>query len=132
MGSVKASNTSDRREIKMTVRECYELIGGDYEDVLGRLLSEARVQKFALMFLKDPSIGQLRNAMESGNCENAFRAAHTLKGICANLGFTSLWEKSSDITELLRAGDMEKAMLVWPDVDACCTRVEETLKELDE
>mgnify|MGYP000319111599 CR=1 FL=1 len=31
----------------MTMRECYEAIGGNYEDVLGRLHSEALIRRFA-------------------------------------------------------------------------------------
>ncbi len=41
--------------------------------------------------------------MENGDTETAFRAAHTLKGICMNLGFDRLYEASYDITEVLRA-----------------------------
>ncbi len=33
----------------------------------------------------------------------AFRAAHTLKGICLNLGFDALETTSSALTEYLRA-----------------------------
>lgn len=47
----------------MTIKECYEAMGGDYEDVFKRLMSEARIQKFALMFKKDPSMSQLTQAM---------------------------------------------------------------------
>lgn len=65
----------------MTIKECYEAMGGDYEDVLKRLMNEARIQKFALMFKKDPSMSQLTQAMDAGDVETAFRAAHTLKGI---------------------------------------------------
>ncbi len=31
--------------------------------------------------------------------EDAFRAAHTLKGVCLNLGFSDLYHTSYDITE---------------------------------
>ena len=31
----------------MTMQECYEAIGGNYEDVLGRLHSEALIRRFA-------------------------------------------------------------------------------------
>ena len=48
----------------MTIKECYEAMGGDYEDVLKRLMNEARIQKFALMFKKDPSMSQLTQAMD--------------------------------------------------------------------
>lgn len=64
--------------------------------------------------------------------ETAFRAAHTLKGICANLGFKSLFEVSYDITEALRAGDMEQAKVMWPGVQACYARVENALNQLEQ
>lgn len=71
----------------MTVRECYEELGSDFDKVLSRLVSEALVKKFALKFLDDPSFGQLETALADKDAETAFRAAHTLKGICLNLGF---------------------------------------------
>ena len=37
----------------MTMQECYEAIGGNYEAVLGRLHSEALIRRFALKFLED-------------------------------------------------------------------------------
>ena len=104
----------------------------EHEDVLKRLMNEARIQKFALMFKKDPSMSQLTQAMETGDVETAFRAAHTLKGICANLGFKSLFEVSYDITEALRAGDMEQAKVMWPGVQACYARVENALNQLEQ
>ena len=33
-------------------------------------------------------MSQLTQAMDAGDVETAFRAAHTLKGICANLGLS--------------------------------------------
>ena len=35
----------------MTVKECYEQMGADYEGVLGRLRSEVLIKKFAKKFL---------------------------------------------------------------------------------
>ena len=59
----------------MTLRECYEMMCGDYEGVTGRLVSESLVRKFALKFLNDPSFGQLQAAIESGDGAEAFRAS---------------------------------------------------------
>ena len=42
--------------------------------------------------------------MEAGNYEEAFRAAHTIMGVCQNLSFTKLYESSHLLTENLRAG----------------------------
>lgn len=86
----------------MTVRECYEELGCDFDKVLSRLVSEALVKKFALKFLDDPSFGQLKTALADKDAETAFRAAHTLKGICLNLGFDNLFTPSQELTEKLR------------------------------
>lgn len=89
----------------MTVRECYEELGSDFDKVLSRLVSEALVKKFALKFLDDPSFGQLEKletALADKDAETAFRAAHTLKGICLNLGFDNLFAPSQELTEKLR------------------------------
>ena len=40
----------------MTVKECYEQMGADYEGVLGRLRSEGLIKKFAKKFLDDGSL----------------------------------------------------------------------------
>ena len=64
----------------MTMQECYKAIGGNYEAVLGRLHSEALIQRFTLKFLEDQSYLQLKQALENKNYEDAFRSAHTLKG----------------------------------------------------
>ena len=116
----------------MTTKECYEKIGSNYESVLGRFGSEALVKRFALKFLKDPSYAELREALEVRDAERAFRAAHTLKVICAYLGFKSLFEVSYEITEALRAGDMEQAKVMWPGVQACYARVENALNQLEQ
>lgn len=86
----------------MTVKECYESMGSDYEGVLGRMGSEGMVKRFALKFLDDPSYANLVKAVEEQNAEEAFRAAHTLKGICLNLGFDRLYKVSAELTEKLR------------------------------
>ena len=88
----------------MTVKECYEQMNGDYDEVMSRLRKEDRVQKFALKFLEDKSFELLCTSLEAGNGEEAFRAAHTLKGVCQNLAFTRLYRSSFEITEALRHG----------------------------
>ena len=93
----------------MTLKECYMALGGDYDEVLARLRSEKMVQKFVLKFLNDKSYELLETSMETKNYEEAFRAAHTIKGVCQNLSFTKLYESSSRLTENLRSGYGEKS-----------------------
>ena len=91
----------------MTVKECYEQMGADYEGVLGRLRSEGLIKKFATKFLDDGSFQSLKDNLAQGNGEEAFRAAHTLKGVCQNLGFDNLYQVSFNITEKLRGGETD-------------------------
>lgn len=86
----------------MTVKECYEQMGSNYESVLGRMGSEAMIKRFALKFLNDPSFNDLKENLIKKDGEEAFRAAHTLKGVCLNLGFDELYEVSAELTEKLR------------------------------
>lgn len=88
----------------MTVRECYEAMGADYEDVLGRLRKDERIQKFVLKLLNDKSYELLISSMEAGDMTEAFRAAHTLKGVCQNLSITALYHSSSKLADRLRDG----------------------------
>ena len=90
------------------MQEYYKAIGGNYEAVLGRLHSEALIQRFTLKFLEDQSYLQLKQALENKNYEDAFRSAHTLKGVCQKLSFDRLYEVSSELTELLRDRTGEK------------------------
>lgn len=86
----------------MNIREFYPLVGGDFEDVLGRLQSEVLILRFVKKFPDDPSYRELIEAEEKRDIETAFRAAHTLKGVAASLGFRSLFSAASELTERLR------------------------------
>ena len=86
----------------MTIQECYQKLGGDYAQVEKRLPGIHLIRKFIAKFLDDGSYPELCRAMEQGQTEEAFRAAHTLKGVSANLGFDRLTASSGELTELLR------------------------------
>ena len=86
----------------MTIQECYQVLGGDYAQVEKRLPGIHLIRRFIAKFLDDGSYPELCRAMEQGQTEEAFRAAHTLKGVSANLGFDRLTASSGELTELLR------------------------------
>ena len=96
----------------MTLKEFYTLSGGDYDGTLARLVTEARIIKFVHKFENDPSYNDLCSALERGNVQEAFLAAHTLKGVSQNLGFDSLYRCSSEVTEILRAGSLDIGLLM--------------------
>ncbi len=89
----------------MTLQECYAALEGNYDDVIGRLRSERLVQKFVLKFIDDGSFKLLEDSLRTQNIQEAFRAAHTIKGMCQNLSFTRLQNSSTALTEELRGGN---------------------------
>ena len=100
----------------MTIQECYEKMGGNFEEVIRRLRKEDFVKKFLVKFPGDPSYGELVESMDKGDVEVGFRAAHTLKGVCQNLGLERLFKSSNEVTEALRSGDMDTAETYMPQV----------------
>lgn len=100
----------------MTIQECYAALEGDYEEVLGRLYSEALVKKFVGKFLADQSFQLLESSLSAEEYDEAFRAAHTLKGVAQNLSFTKLYRSSHEITEALRTKDYALAAQLFPTV----------------
>lgn len=103
----------------MTIHGCYQQLGGDFAAVETRLRSVDLITKFITRFLDDSSFSQLCRAMENGQREEAFRAAHTLKGVCANLSFDRLSASAGQLAELLRPeinGIPESAVLILDGV----------------
>lgn len=86
----------------MTVKECYESFGGNYEECMSRLRSDERITKFLVKVVNDGSYALLCESLQKHDMQEAFRAAHTLKGVCMNLSLTRLYESSVKLTEALR------------------------------
>lgn len=101
----------------MEVREVYEKMGANYEEVLRRLPSEALIARLVVKFPADGTFQSLKEALEAKNATEAFRAAHTLKGVCQNLGFDNLFQPVFDLTEALRGGSLEGSDELMPLVE---------------
>ena len=65
----------------MTICEFYTVIGGNYDEVLGRLQHEELVRRFVKRFLTDRTHENLVAARNNNDVASAVRAAHTLKGV---------------------------------------------------
>ncbi|MCH5161260.1 MAG: Hpt domain-containing protein [Clostridiales bacterium] len=86
----------------MTVQECYEAFEGNYQEVVSRLRTDERIARFLQKVVDDGSYKLLCDSIETNNVDEAFRAAHTLKGVCGNLSITKFGESSSALCEFLR------------------------------
>lgn len=113
----------------MTIEECYKKMGANYQDVIKRLPSVSMIEKFALKFREDTSFQELETALNEKQVDLAFRAAHTLKGVCMNLGFDHLYKPSFEITESLRASNLDLALQLF---DAVKEQYSKTIAALNE
>ena len=111
----------------MTVQECYEGLHGNYREAKQRLMGDSLVERFMLKFLSDNSMDTLREAIRENNNEKAFRAAHTLKGVAANMAFTELRNAASELTEQLRTLEKDPDPVLVEKVEASYKLVVDTI-----
>ena len=83
-----------------------EEMGMDVNTTVNRFMgNEALYLKFLYKFQADQSVANIQQHIADQNAEEAFKSAHTLKGVAANLGLNPIAQHASDIVELLRGKD---------------------------
>ncbi len=91
--------------------------GVDVNSALERFMGNSALMiKFLKKFPADENYNILVTSLEADNFDDAFKAAHTLKGLCGNLSLTKLQSVVSEQTELLRAGNGPEAKKFMPEV----------------
>ena len=97
--------------------------GADTADGLARCMGmEAFYLQLVESIKGETNVETLRSALAEGRLDDAFAAAHALKGIFANLALTPLLTPVSEMTEFLRARtDMDYAPLM-AQIDDAWTR----------
>ena len=92
------------------ILEALQAAGNDVPGALKRFMgSEAMYLKFLAKLPQDETYAQLHAALEAGDAQAGFAAAHTLKGLFGNLGLTKLVELNSPLVETMRAGGLPQA-----------------------
>lgn len=85
------------------LKEQLKNVGVDVDTGLKRFMNnEALYMKFLNKFLTEPTYEQLQECIQKGDYPEAFRQAHTLKGVSANLSLTLLADSVARLVELLR------------------------------
>ena len=80
-----------------------EQTGVDVTTAVKRFMgNEALYTKFLLKFQQDESFSKIEQFVKEKNAEETFKAAHTLKGVAANLGLDRITKDPSDIVEMFR------------------------------
>lgn len=87
-------------------KEIFEAYGADYQTTMARFMgNEPMYLKFLDMLFRDDNLKKLGDALKQKDHEEAFAAAHTLKGVVGNMGLTPLYDAVCTLVEPLRAGE---------------------------
>lgn len=88
----------------MNVREFYSVVGGDYDDAIGRLMTEQRMCKYLRKLPATDDADNMNAAFNEGRWEEAFRISHNIKGVSLNLGLTALGNAAAVLCDTVRHG----------------------------
>ena len=92
--------------------------GANVDEGLQRCFgNEALYLKLAATVPSEKNFDKLNDAINAGNLEDAFEAAHALKGALGNLSITPLYEKICEITENLRAKKEMDYSVIMADIN---------------
>jgi HPt (histidine-containing phosphotransfer) domain-containing protein len=84
--------------------------GSDTKSALNRFMGQQDFYgKFLVKFLDDDNYSKIAPAFNANDSDASLMAVHTLKGVSGNLGFTALYEATSNTVSLIRAGKFEEA-----------------------
>ncbi len=103
----------------------------DYEAAVEQFQAENLIEKYMLKFPAEKTIDSLREAVKSGDIEASFAAAHTLKGLAANLAFKCLYEAAYELTEQLRAKTAPADAGLVSKVEQCYSLIVTTIAEYE-
>ncbi|MBQ6976518.1 MAG: Hpt domain-containing protein [Selenomonadaceae bacterium] len=88
----------------MLTLEKLDEFGVDTKEGLTRCMNNQKFYfRMISMGLSNDSFEKLGKALEENNLDEAFEAAHALKGVLGNLALTPIYKPLSEMTEMLRA-----------------------------
>lgn len=102
---------------KIDLKRFYDNIDSNYGNIKSCFTNEDSLLRFVKKFKDDKSFEELDSALKKDDAATAFRAAHTLKGVCANLEFNSLFDILSRMDRLLKEGDISKAKQLFTELE---------------
>lgn len=80
-------------------------------------------------FLDDPTMTALDKAIESRSWDEAFTAAHALKGLAGNMGFVPLFHATAELVVLIRAGKTQEVSESGGKVRRCYNDVISAIRQ---
>ena len=113
----------------MTIDEL-KAYGANTDEGMQRCLNnEAFYFRMIKMILEDANFRKLYTAVDEKNLDEAFEAAHALKGSTGNLALTPVYAPVAEVTELLRAKEdadygmyVEKIKKAYDELKRICDK----------
>lgn len=113
----------------MEFQELCARLSVDYPTTLARFSgNEALMRRFLLRFPSDATFSQLEAAQAAGDLPAMERAAHTLKGVAANLGLGALQSACDQLVQAIRRGDAGAIPALFGQVETVYRSVVELLQ----
>lgn len=102
--------------------------GADTREAVERFVGDEELYYECLVAMaNDENVELLARALAANDLSLAFRAAHTLKGVSANLGLTPLTVSLTRLTELLRVGSAEGVPEAYAPISPQIARLRQIL-----
>ena len=89
----------------MTLKELYDMIGGDYGQALKVLCIDKLIDKHIRRFPANTIFSDMDEAVKKMDASALFESAHAMKGVCSNLGLVNIASAASEISEEFRPGN---------------------------
>jgi HPt (histidine-containing phosphotransfer) domain-containing protein len=100
----------------------------NFDEGLKRMMNNTKLYvRLLSKFKADTNLDELSAQLEAGDYEKAQMAAHTVKGVAANLSLTEFFNKIRDLEYQIKEKSVQPGAL-----DTVKAVFEETLKKLDE
>jgi HPt (histidine-containing phosphotransfer) domain-containing protein len=99
----------------------------DYADGIKRVMNNAKLYvKLLTKFMNDTKLDDLETALAAGDMEKAQAAAHTIKGVAANLSLAELFKQTLELESQVKAQSVDPSQM-----ETVKTVFAATLQEVD-
>ena len=97
-------------------RKALKSVGVNIDEARERFMdNDLFMDKCFKMFIQDKNFIKLKEGVLNNNIEEAFIAAHTLKGVCGELSIYKLGGIVCQMSYMLKGGDIKSASEIMPE-----------------
>lgn len=104
--------------------------GVNYDAGVKRFMNKEQIYlKFLKRIEEDENMRTLRQKIDEKDAEGAFAAAHTLKGVCANLSLDGMNAVVNPMVEILRGGSFDNVEEMMEEVENVYSGIVKAIRE---